>query len=714
MGVSGASGSSGGSRSSSSSSRSSSSNNSSNRSSSDNRSTSSNRSSSTNNSTRSGGISSTRDTQSSKQVDSKKSTDLSSRVELSKTDTFTAKADPNKGVPSISTATPEVKAKSTVPKEVISAKNLIASQPAVVPGKPVDAVPAATTKPAPGFTPRPGDTLSSIPDLDAALAKNLEAKNKPAVDASNVTNTQPTANPSTKPEVTSPDVPVLGGTMEAAHVSGTNPVNIRTDGSMTVKGKANLSSDLIGEKGVFQGQVNGNAFGGKISGGTFTNASLTGTHGPVQADGKVPVTLSIQAERGRELGAKANLGVASAEMGVSKGLRGNLTFSAKLSPDDVSALTKGNIPVPNPLDPSSLPVGSSLTARGEQFTGKEADLSYKGVGVMSDWEQAKGGAVRVERLDTDRVRVTMGPFNRSRNSIGVGIDAGKLSADFEVGKQLLGSQATSQEFNISTPQGRAAYDRFVTSGKLEPNTPGTSQYQSIKAITNQREIAATLNLGKVLGVQAHNMDGARIVERTTPNGKDYKYTADWNGQPTELTWTRDPNGGVKMGELRVPVNQQVASQFASRGTLRDIQRTLSAQGITDQTGQYNMSINEQAIKQMQEGYIQSERARAANQPYYSQELRDLAANPSVTNDAWRQAVASSIPKAYETNRNVPDFTPLERSLFQNTDPFSTARVLAERNMLGTTQEGLSGFLSKVALDNPNLRDNPNITFSPIF
>ncbi|HAA54406.1 MAG TPA: hypothetical protein DCE42_06600 [Myxococcales bacterium] len=587
----------------------------------------------------------------------------------------------------------------------VKASDLISAQPAHVPGKPVtEAAPVETTS----FAPRAGEVVTGQPDL------SLEAAPAPA-EASVF-------------DAPSKDISLPGDVAAAPHVGDTT-VAAAQDGTVSVR------ADIKREGNLVEGSVQNGTFEGSISVGPFEGAQVTITKGPENPQGVSRVTVAIQGETGVQLDAEASVRGTGVDVTAQEGLRGNISYSMDMPAGEIDAIMEGKRDLPTPFNPETMPVGSSMTIRGEQFSNREIGVSYKGVEISAGLKTATGHAVQFERLDESRMRATAGPFDRSTQEMSVGFSKAGIEVKAGASRQLLGTSAQSQEFDITSTAGRTSYDNFVSSGKFDPAAPGTGNYQSIRAISDTREIGAQLSAAGLVGFEAKVGDGATLIERTTAAGVDYKYSANWGrptgdlsytesglgaqfdrqwqGTPVEVTWSRTDQG-VQLGEISLPVNEQTARALSSSREIREAMRRAQEQGLTIAQDRYTMSIDAQGIRDIQAGIISTQRARAAQgNPYYSQGLRDMAADATITDAEWQAAVARELPAAYDPSRSLPNFTPLESAMFRAQNELDLARVMADRHMLGTAQESLYSAMQRVAANYDPLRNSAGISFAPV-
>ena len=82
----------------------------------------------------------------------------------------------------------------------------------------------------------------------------------------------------------------------------------------------------------------------------------------------------------------------------------------------------------NPFDPTTIPVGGSVTLDGGDYTSTSMEASFRHIGIKTNIKDAEGVSYTVERVDENTVRVTTGPTETINAFNGVGLDLGKVSA----------------------------------------------------------------------------------------------------------------------------------------------------------------------------------------------------------------------------------------------------------------------------------------------
>jgi len=278
--------------------------------------------------------------------------------------------------------------------------------------------------------------------------------------------------------------------------------------------------------------------GSKISFGVSGGAEYT--VGEKTADGFTTYTTKSDVSIGVEGG------VSKGGTGVSGGYTTGLTseYTVKV-PDDAGVTDPGSI---NPFDPRSMPVGSSVTMDGGSYSKTELDAAFRHIAVESSVKDASGVTSLVERTGEDTVRVTAGPTEAVANHAGLGLDFDAVKVMLGNTTSLDGASLRSAEFDLSTPQGQAAYDTYLVTGEI-PSDPSTG-------------ISGTTTIERI------EFDSTSTVGFDTPVGG-----AEWQiGQNTgSLVATTYPDGSTE---------QLLTATYGERGDFR-LSQAFDASGAED-------------------------------------------------------------------------------------------------------------------------------------
>jgi len=171
-----------------------------------------------------------------------------------------------------------------------------------------------------------------------------------------------------------------------------------------------------------------------------------------------------------------------------------LAYEATITTEQAAALANGDTTVlPNIYDPSTLQPGNSALIRGGDIEGSTFELKYKLVTFGETQTSFDGTGFGLTVLDDGRVAIYSGDIDavERQNSLGIpGI--GLVSST-----SLTQSDFAYAELDLSTAEGQAAYDAFVSGGAVATHDDGPGV---ITATTDTLSIASSLGFQLDLGV----------------------------------------------------------------------------------------------------------------------------------------------------------------------------------------------------------------------
>lgn len=219
----------------------------------------------------------------------------------------------------------------------------------------------------------------------------------------------------------------------------------------------------------------------------------------------------------------------------------------------------------HPLDPESLPEGTSLRLSSAWYKGYELGGSY--AAIVADMGSRSGTEhyVEITRGPGDEVTVRVGndEFDKAASSLGLGGD--KASVSLNADSALTNGKATEVTFDLSTKAGQDAYDQFVFGGKAPAaGDPGVVDVAKIEAFQGSKSTGFTLaagdkSLGGPLtesmngGLTTTHADGTQTVAWSSSSGRnamDGELTLDKSGNVvpgSEVVHLR--RGGVDPSEV---------------------------------------------------------------------------------------------------------------------------------------------------------------------
>jgi len=283
--------------------------------------------------------------------------------------------------------------------------------------------------------------------------------------------------------------------------------------------------------------------GFSVSIGSESSVTLTesqsDTHTTFSVSTGTQVSLSGEASAGGARGGQVEGSVAT-----------GFTSTYKVSlPGEASVEQAATV---NPFDPTTIPVGGSVTVDGSNFVNTSFEASFRYIGTQTKISDAAGVSYRVERVDENTVRVTGGPTETINAFNGVGLSVGDISVMAGREDQLHGASLQTAEFDISTAEGQAAFEHFNATGQVAHETPGVGNVATIDRLdySSQTQLRAEAgDLSLVLGGQANLGSSVKV---TYPD-QSYSLTTDLSyGANVPLTVEQrfDAQGNELPGERR--------------------------------------------------------------------------------------------------------------------------------------------------------------------
>ena len=204
----------------------------------------------------------------------------------------------------------------------------------------------------------------------------------------------------------------------------------------------------------------------------------------------------------------------------------------------------------NPFDPTTIPIGATVTMDGQAFTQTNLAGAFRHIGMQTNVTEAAGVSYSVTRVDANNIRVTMGPNQAVEAFNGIGLRSEIATAMLGRQDNLGGSTVRTAQFDLSNPDGQAAYSHFVATGQVAHETPGVSNVATIERIDYSSQTRAQLELGPVQANLAGPQNTGAFVKTTYPDGS-YTYTTNlqYSGNvPLQITQRFDASGAEVVSE----------------------------------------------------------------------------------------------------------------------------------------------------------------------
>lgn len=235
---------------------------------------------------------------------------------------------------------------------------------------------------------------------------------------------------------------------------------------------------------------------------------------------------------------RTSRGLVEGEASLGAGTRAR--YKVLLPGKDQSAEAAARV---NPFDPTTIPDGATVMMDGQNFTQGSLAGSFRHIGVQTNVTDAAGVTYAVTR-DGNDVRVTMGPNQAVEAFNGIGLRSEIASAMLGRQDNLGGSTLATATFDLSNPDGQAAYAHFVATGQVAHETAGVDDVATIERIDYSSQTRALLELGPVQANLAGAQNTGTFVRTTYPDGS-YTFTTElqYSGNvPLQVTQRFDAAG----------------------------------------------------------------------------------------------------------------------------------------------------------------------------
>lgn len=182
-----------------------------------------------------------------------------------------------------------------------------------------------------------------------------------------------------------------------------------------------------------------------------------------------------------------------------------LSYEATVTPQQGSQLDKGDMSaMPSPLDPLAMPEGTSVLMRGQNLTGSDFALNYKFIaGIGGTHTELDGAGFGVRKMEGSVVEVYAGPMQTVENATMFGLGkVGTLSVGLSVETSAENRSLQTARIDLSTQEGRDAYQAFISGGKVPDwNPPGVQRSGTTEVFNAEHAARLGIDAGPIsLGI----------------------------------------------------------------------------------------------------------------------------------------------------------------------------------------------------------------------
>jgi hypothetical protein len=363
----------------------------------------------------------------------------------------------------------------------------------------------------------------------------------------------------------------------------------RKDHGVSRGGELTISADGI------SGSVTG---GLQLPGGLSFEFKVSGSHATeTQSEGGFTTT-TTEGEVSLRAGGRLAAGRASVGRSYTEGLQ--TSFETRLPDADAARVEAGEAPQPNPYDPATIPEGGSILMRDQEFNATTGTVGFHGIEAGGSQREEQTESLLVERTGPDTVRVTVGPEQALEDSFRLGYSVGPLSAGVSSTDRLEVSAHQRAEFDLSTEEGRAAYDEALATRSLpRENGAGVSGVEEIQRA--QVEFGAELSAS--LGPWSARASGTTLAERTfttRPDGSQDQTTHldSATSVPITLQQSFGPDGSEDLSQQQLTLNlADLEPDAAAR-----LQRAITGERVGVERGPQDvtLTLTPDHLRQLQE------------------------------------------------------------------------------------------------------------------
>lgn len=204
----------------------------------------------------------------------------------------------------------------------------------------------------------------------------------------------------------------------------------------------------------------------------------------------------------------------------------------------------------NPLAPEDAPVGTVWDVEATAEARAEGALGTRNVGMSGGYETVVYDKTSIEVIEDDKVLITRGDGQTVDNEAGLRVQKG-VKLDLGAGSQSEAGAMESVVVDVSTPEGKAAYDRFLATGEW-PQESGDGAVSGT-TVLETADWEETRNAG--VGLGGASADSESVVFRhnktteTLPDGSSQvvRIASASDGSQVEHNQHLDPQGNPTPG-----------------------------------------------------------------------------------------------------------------------------------------------------------------------
>ena len=290
-------------------------------------------------------------------------------------------------------------------------------------------------------------------------------------------------------------------------------------------------------------------------------------------------TYSATVDVSASVGGGVRVPVGGLEAAYAKGVEARYQVSM---PEEVAERT--DLSTVNPFNPNAMPVGTGIEMAGATYEKSDFKAFFRVLAAQTNTKEAEGISATFEKIDENTVRVQAGPTEALSVSDKAGISTPALEVMAGRADTLDGAKLLTADFDISTHEGRKAYNDFLLNGNLpKQNGNGVTGVATIEQLDYTSALGAGASVGgkPLVSLEGPENTGS-VVAVTYPDGtgrvtQELRYSEN---VPLTITRRLDAEGNEQLADRRyaytVDLKENAPSLEAALGGTYDAIGTSSS------------------------------------------------------------------------------------------------------------------------------------------
>ncbi|ABY22954.1 hypothetical protein RSal33209_1216 [Renibacterium salmoninarum ATCC 33209] len=226
------------------------------------------------------------------------------------------------------------------------------------------------------------------------------------------------------------------------------------------------------------------------------------------------------------------------------GLSGSLSDGQKF--EYKGTVPKGTDPLSiNPNDSATWPPGTTVQVDSSDSSTQGMGIKYGALGLDSNVSSSDGTSQIIAKNPDGKVSVMTGPTNNITNSATLSLGLDEIKASIGASKSLTDTTLNSATFDPNTPQGQAAINDYMSSGKIPSNDgPGVRNLATVTKVTYTSGTEAGIKIGPLeLGGKGEDYTSSMVSTKYGDGYSDQLVNVHSPGSPDMAITSKFDQGG---------------------------------------------------------------------------------------------------------------------------------------------------------------------------